>query len=527
MTLRAVVIALLAFCMTAPLAAEAALSMPVFAAGAVAVVVAYVLFLHGSMHASRWAEGLLALGLFLAPMELSVFVVLPFALGRGVGSLARMASALVVAILVRPTLTAAVIDLDRWRVEGFFHAVALSPRALIGTFVPMWLTPTVTPGDVNSLWPLVIVGVGVFIGCMWRHSAARFFAIGLLSPLLSVWNGAAPRLALALPLCIGMAGLAAFGSVDVWMTRKNATRTLPVLLIVGASIVGFVLLPARVQMFSSPSLASKALSDFCPGTRESVVLAKIELSEGHIREFVASVRAAATSRMLSPREWKNAVQDLDAHGYEADAVQICRARDAGRSAPTERLALCVLEQHRASKASSPLIDVGESLALRFPSLGVGVAQDARATGPSARGRSVLDKLAWADNATLATQQVYADVLVAGNDREGLTRLGERVRRQYPNEALGYVIQGKAARVVRDDATMIAAYERALAIDPTLADLHYELGLVYHGIRGMEARAFAHYTELLRLAPNFPRREVVETWIAGLRPVAREQEKRGG
>jgi Flp pilus assembly protein TadD len=49
---------------------------------------------------------------------------------------------------------------------------------------------------------------------------------------------------------------------------------------------------------------------------------------------------------------------------------------------------------------------------------------------------------------------------------------------------------------------LAAYQRAVELDPWMADAHVNLGRLYH-LTGERGRAEAHYRDAVRLAPEDP------------------------
>ncbi|MDD2752180.1 MAG: tetratricopeptide repeat protein [Candidatus Omnitrophica bacterium] len=63
---------------------------------------------------------------------------------------------------------------------------------------------------------------------------------------------------------------------------------------------------------------------------------------------------------------------------------------------------------------------------------------------------------------------------------------------------------------------IDSYEKSLSFDPTNADAHYNLGLLYTSARGMPEKAVQHYQEYLKLKPDAEDKDEVLAWIDKLK-----------
>ncbi|MDD5595510.1 MAG: tetratricopeptide repeat protein [Candidatus Omnitrophica bacterium] len=65
---------------------------------------------------------------------------------------------------------------------------------------------------------------------------------------------------------------------------------------------------------------------------------------------------------------------------------------------------------------------------------------------------------------------------------------------------------------------IDSYEKSLSFDPTNADAHYNLGLLYTSARGNPEKALQHYQEYLKLKPDAEDKDEVMGWIAKLKGI---------
>jgi tetratricopeptide (TPR) repeat protein len=119
----------------------------------------------------------------------------------------------------------------------------------------------------------------------------------------------------------------------------------------------------------------------------------------------------------------------------------------------------------------------------------------------------------------AFELAYRDAW-ARQDVELLQSIGERATTLYPDAAVGYAAQGKIAKIYRRDDEMLAWHEKALAREKSLADLHYDMGLVLHGRADRLLEAATHYEKVLELCPDHPRRSTIEGWIQALRTEAK-------
>jgi len=111
-------------------------------------------------------------------------------------------------------------------------------------------------------------------------------------------------------------------------------------------------------------------------------------------------------------------------------------------------------------------------------------------------------------------------------RFDLARRGlERVAATAPNEARLHLYYGElhrleAQRAVASPAHEVeltqarAAYERALALDPALAEAHRQLGLLYYAMRDAE-RARGELERYLALAPSAPDRARIAEYVTEL------------
>ena len=87
---------------------------------------------------------------------------------------------------------------------------------------------------------------------------------------------------------------------------------------------------------------------------------------------------------------------------------------------------------------------------------------------------------------------------------------------YYGELYRLQAQRAAAEAERDVELVQArsAYERALALDPTLAEAHRQLGLLYYAMRDL-ARARGELEQYLALAPSAPDRPRIAEYVQEL------------
>ena len=93
---------------------------------------------------------------------------------------------------------------------------------------------------------------------------------------------------------------------------------------------------------------------------------------------------------------------------------------------------------------------------------------------------------------------------------------ERYLERWPESARGHVLRAGVLRRGLDGGTtvaeVIAEYEAAALLDPSLPDPHRELGLVYRA-RGDRERASAAFARYLELQPEAVDRAIVEAYLA--------------
>lgn len=94
------------------------------------------------------------------------------------------------------------------------------------------------------------------------------------------------------------------------------------------------------------------------------------------------------------------------------------------------------------------------------------------------------------------EQTRAEIRQA-NDRER--------RDMHYNMASVYAREGRAREAELE-------YLKALRLDPTDPDIHYNLGILYDDSLGDKARAAMHYRRYLQLAPNAPDHATVRAWL---------------
>ena len=99
----------------------------------------------------------------------------------------------------------------------------------------------------------------------------------------------------------------------------------------------------------------------------------------------------------------------------------------------------------------------------------------------------------------------AVVLVAGCDRTQFSS-------ESPADGSAYVAKAKLAVEQRDYHAAAALYEKALRMEPQLANAHLELGLLFDQNLNDPIAAIYHYRHFLTLKPDSDKRQVVEDFI---------------
>jgi tetratricopeptide (TPR) repeat protein len=69
---------------------------------------------------------------------------------------------------------------------------------------------------------------------------------------------------------------------------------------------------------------------------------------------------------------------------------------------------------------------------------------------------------------------------------------------------------------------IDAYEKAISFDPTNADAHYNLGLLYENFKLEPEKSIIYYEKYLELVPDAKDRDEVSKWIANLKDIVYQQ-----
>lgn len=119
---------------------------------------------------------------------------------------------------------------------------------------------------------------------------------------------------------------------------------------------------------------------------------------------------------------------------------------------------------------------------------------------------------------LTTLQMAYEQAWRAQDRLKLETIGNLALRNFRDEPLGDICLAKASKITRDDERVLLHGKNALKKNSNLAEVHYDLGLILHGMPGRAAEAAQHYESVLRILPAHPRRVVIETWIAELKAV---------
>ncbi len=122
-------------------------------------------------------------------------------------------------------------------------------------------------------------------------------------------------------------------------------------------------------------------------------------------------------------------------------------------------------------------------------------------------------------AVMALGNAYFD---SGQWHEAV-RLYERALALNPRSADVLTDMGTAYRNMGRPDRALVEYRRALALDPGHVEARYNLGVVYAYDVKDYTRAINVWEQLLRLAPNHPRADMIRMAIAALKKKARKKD----
>lgn len=352
----------------------------------------------------------------------------------------------------------------------------------------------------------------------WR--ALLGWAAAAAAPLVPAALGRPPH-ASFLPAAVAVA--AGFAGLFAHLVRRG--RLLP-LLLTTAGLLAWIITtyPTAVARWSTTAdpvalyAARAAEAAFAPyGPEHSAFLrhhgdvagaAAVEARYFAQRDASPSARAERLLRRL---------QDGDDAGAQAEWKLLpAAARPADRAAQVQ-----ILDLLARVEDDDGYFALGAELAAVDPELHLQLWGRAIARSrPEDAARHLAGALALSRPPLAACEHRYRELRNA-QDRAGLTELGQRLMALYPEAWVGHACMAKAAKLIRNDEAMIPAAEAALARNPDLVDLHYDLGLVFHGRPAATAKAAAHYRQVLALDPRHPRRTMLEAWISALDPAVNE------
>lgn len=98
-------------------------------------------------------------------------------------------------------------------------------------------------------------------------------------------------------------------------------------------------------------------------------------------------------------------------------------------------------------------------------------------------------------------------------RKKIASLDKKLKKE---RAIYYYNLGVAYTQAKYYEEAIRAYESSLKFDPGNADAHYNLALAYDTVRDDRVRAVYHYKAYLKLKPQAPDRDEIETAISNLK-----------
>jgi tetratricopeptide (TPR) repeat protein len=353
-----------------------------------------------------------------------------------------------------------------------------------------------------------------------RRRALLGWAAAVAAPLLPAALGRPPHasfLPAALAVAVGFAGLFAH------VVRRG--RLLPLLLTTAALIAWLVATyPTTVARWHTTAdpfalyAARAAETAFAPYGPEHAAFLR--------QRGDAAGAAAVEARYFAQRDASPSAraERLLRHLQAGDdaAAHTAWKRLPSAARPTDRAAqVQILELLARVDDDEDYFALGAELAAVHPELHLQLWGRAVARSrPNDAARHLAGALALPRPPLAACEHRYRELRNA-QDRGGLTELGQRLIALYPEAWVGHACMAKAAKLIRDDEAMIPAAEAALARNPDLVDLHYDLGLVFHGRPAATAKAAAHYRQVLALDPRHPRRTMLEAWISALDPAVKE------
>ena len=511
-----------------PLNAEFVLRTPSSATAALAFIVGTALLLVGNSGRLRAAGfvGLVA-GAAMSPATLVLSPVVPLG-ARDLGRRRYVLSAALLVVVVAAgaadaDLGRGVAELREFASAKVSDAVSVLPAPVFAAVFP-WTAP-VTGLEANpDPTPAVIVG-----------------CVALLSLILAVTRLRGVAQALAFLFGVATFGLLASSLVEVPRVGRGAPMAW--------SIVGFLGLAAQAALRRTrprPVLGAAAalalfllVPSFVRGRTLLGDHATDEKSwEAHLREYPGSRYRYEYGRFLlaagdeagwlrETTEWLDRPHEptdrrrlhfaleLLARGYEDAALGALKVID-GRIVP-EDLAdrRKLLDLYGRREAWSLYLSLAADVAPIDAEVAMNAARIAERAGDQETAARHLAAALAAPAPPLEAFTLAYQRASRAQDVAALRKLGAQAVELHPTDTVGYLALGRAAKLVRDDPEMERWYAEVLARNDQLPEVHYDLGLVYHGREDKAKDAAKHYRRVLELVPEHPRKRVIEEWIASL------------
>lgn len=398
-------------------------------------------------------------------------------------------------------------------------AVAAITRA---TLMP-WKAPIAGIGVDGSEKVAVVAILLAVIGLAWglrgrgaKHTVATLAALGLAFVMAPAALGHG-RLANGVLLGWSIYGGGAYLVLDGALAAAPSRRRTLVLSALSIAFLVLAVLAGRrtwtmVGLWRGERSGLEAILAEQPKHPRRIQIARRLLDLGnegpYLEELARSLNAGTNERvrftvwMIENQKDERALGELKTLGVAAFA------RDPGSATAAAKL-LDRTAQHAL------LLDLGDLLENPDDELRLKLAQAAMKVNPD-RAKTHIAALLEAPRPSLETLQLaHRSALARDPDFKRAAEIAHRAIDLYPKDPFAYIALGKAAKVYRRDDEMIGWYEKALALDVRRADIHFDLGLVYHGRADSASKAAYHYAKVLEIEPEHKNRSTIEAWIASL------------